>query len=109
MVLYTPPPIYVYVKTRHESIFYNPEVVRELSRLHQNTVIVPVDNASKNYLFVCKEHYVSILVEELGLNSLPGNPTFNRKEFPVSEVLDNHKSVSLPLKWKKNQDVFVKH
>ena len=62
------------VNTRHESIFSDPDVVRELSRLHENFVIVPADKASNNYTFVCKRHYVSILSEELGLNSLPGNP-----------------------------------
>ena len=81
------------VNTRHESIFSDPGVVREISRLHVNFVIVPADKASNNYTFVCKRHYVSILTEELGLNSLPGNPTFNLTDFSVSEVLDNHKLV----------------
>ena len=55
------------VNTRHEFIFSDPDVVRELSRLHDNFVIVPADKASNNYTFVCKRHYVSILEEELGL------------------------------------------
>ena len=42
---------------------------------------------------VCKRHYISILSEELGLNSLPGNPIYNLTDFSASEVLDNHKSV----------------
>ena len=41
------------VNTRYESIFCDPEVVRELSRLNENFVIVPyevlVDKASYNY------------------------------------------------------------
>ena len=56
-------------------------------------VIVPADKASNNYTFVCKRYYVDILVEELGLHSLPGNPTYNLTDFSASEVLDNHKSV----------------
>ena len=59
------------VNTRHESIFCDPEVDKELSRLHENFVIVPADKASNNYTFVCKKYYISILIEELGLNSLP--------------------------------------
>ena len=51
------------VNTRHESIFCDPEVAIELSRLHENFVIVPADNASNNYTFVCKKYYVSILIE----------------------------------------------
>ena len=65
------------VNTRHESIFCDPEVVRELSSLHENFVIVPAVKASYNYTVVCKKYNVSILIEELGLNSLAGNPTYN--------------------------------
>ena len=81
------------VNTRHESIFSDPDVVRKLSRLRENFVIFPADKASNNYTFVCKRHYVSISTEELGLNSLPRNPTYNLTDFSASEVLDNHKSV----------------
>ena len=81
------------VNTRHESIFSDPDVVSELSRLHENFVIVPADNASNNYSFVCKRYYVDILIEELGLHLLPGNPTYNFTDFSASEVLDNHESV----------------
>ena len=79
------------VNTRHESIFCDPEVVRELSRLHENFIIVSADKASYNYTFVCRKYYV--LIEELVLNSLPGNPTYNLSYFSASEVLDNNKSV----------------
>ena len=34
------------VNTRSESIFRGPDVVHELSRLHENFVIVPADKAS---------------------------------------------------------------
>ena len=57
------------VNTRPESIFSDPDVVTELSRLHENFVIVPADKASNNYTFVCKRYYVDILIEELGLSS----------------------------------------
>ena len=76
------------VNTRSESIFRDP--VRELSRIHDNFIIVPADKASNNYTFVCKRHYVDILIEEL--HSLPGNLTYNLTGFSASEVLDNHKS-----------------
>ena len=36
------------VNTRHESIFSDPAVVTELSRLHENFAIVPTDKASNN-------------------------------------------------------------
>ena len=68
------------VNTRHKSIFCDPEVVRELSRLHKNFVIVPADKASNNYTFVCKrkrtwsntvkKYYVNILIEEFSVIKL---------------------------------------
>ena len=61
--------------------------------LHENFVIVLADKASNNYIFVCKRHYVDILIEDFGLHSLPGNPTYNLTDFSASEVLDNHKLV----------------
>ena len=78
------------VNTRHESR-RDPDVVTELSRLHENFIIVPADKASNNYTFVCNRYYVDILIEELHL--LPGNPTYNLTDVSASEVLDNHKSV----------------
>ena len=78
------------VNTRHES---RPWCCHSLSRLHENFVIVPSDKASNSYTFVCKRYYVDILIEELGLHLLPGNPTYNLTDFSSSEVLDNHKSV----------------
>ena len=84
------------VDTRSESIFRDPDVVRELPRLHENFVIVPADEASNNYTFVCKRHYVDILIEELGLHSLPENPTYNLTDFSASEVLTTTNRSSPP-------------
>ena len=81
------------VNTRHESIFSDPDVVIELSRIHKNFVIVPAKQASNNYTFVCKRYYVDILIEELEFHLLPGIPTYDLTYFSASEVLDNHKSV----------------
>ena len=73
------------------TIFRDPDVVHELSRLHENFIIVPADKVYNKYNFVCKKHYVDVLIKEL--NSLPGNPTYHLTDFSASEVLDNHKSV----------------
>ena len=67
--------------TKHESIFCNLEIVREIFRLHENFVIVSTDKASNTYTFVCKQYYVSILIEELEINSLHGNLTYNLTGF----------------------------
>ena len=81
------------VNTRSESIFRDPDVVRELKRLYENFVLVLTGKASNNYTSVCKRHYVDILIEEHWLYSLPGNATYNLTDFSASEVLDDRKSV----------------
>ena len=81
------------VNTRHESIFSDPDVVGELSRLHENFFHSPFRQSIQQLYIFLKRHYVSILTVELRLNSLPGNPTNNLTNFSSSEVLDNHKSV----------------
>ena len=92
------------LNTRSESIFSNPDVVHELSRLHENFVIVPTNKASNNYTFVCKKHYVDILIKEFGLHPLPGNPTYNLTNFSASGVLDNHKSVLTSFRIQTNNE-----
>ena len=72
------------------SIFRDPDVVYELSRLLENFAILPADKASNNYTFACEKHYVEILIKEFGLHSLPWNPTYNPEDFAV---LDNYISV----------------
>ena len=64
----------------------------------------PADKASNNFTFVCKKYYVDILIEELGLHSLPGNPTYNLTNFSASKVLDNHKSILTSFGIQTNND-----
>ena len=59
------------INTRHESIFCDPEVVREPSRLHENFVIVPADKASNNYAYVCRRYCIGILKMNLDLTRFP--------------------------------------
>ena len=75
-----------FVNIRPEYIFRDPDVVHELSRLHENFVIVPADKASNNYTFVCTKHYVDIPIKELGLHSLSGVPKYNLIAVSASEV-----------------------
>ena len=62
-------------------------------RLHENFVILPAYKASNKYTIVHKRHYVSFLIEELGLNSLTANPAYNITDFSASEMPENQKSV----------------
>ena len=66
--------------------------------------IVPADKASNNYNFVCKKHYVDLLIEELGPHSLPGTPTYNLIDFSATEALDNHKSVLISFETQTNNE-----
>ncbi|MCU7801424.1 MAG: hypothetical protein KZQ70_15165, partial [gamma proteobacterium symbiont of Lucinoma myriamae] len=81
------------MSTKTKSVFSDPDVVSELSTIHDSYVVVPADKASNNIVFVCKAHYCNCLKEELGINSTQGNPTYTRTSFSKDEILDNHKSV----------------
>jgi transcription elongation factor Elf1 len=54
------------------------EAVKCLSSLHDKYVIVSVDKASNNMVFVCKSYYFECLIKELGINSnTSSNTTYN--------------------------------
>jgi len=57
------------------SMFNDKGVVDNLTDLHNKSVVVPVDKASNNSVFVCKTYYIDCLVKELGINNKTGNPT----------------------------------
>ena len=58
-------------------------------------VVVPADKASNNIVFVCKTHYINCLMEELGMSTMTGNPTYNLTAMSKDEILQNHRSVML--------------
>ena len=81
------------MSTKTKSVICDPDVVSELSSLHDNYVVVPVDKASNNIVFICKAHYYNCLIKELGINSTHSNPTYTRTSLSKEEILDNHLSV----------------
>jgi hypothetical protein len=64
------------VRTIYPSVFSTPEVSNELERLHEEFVLVPADKACNNIVFVCKGHFYNCILNELGINSTLGNPTY---------------------------------
>ncbi|KAK3091612.1 hypothetical protein FSP39_021192 [Pinctada imbricata] len=80
------------VNTSFEFIFKDPDIITELTYPQEQYVITPADKASNNYTFTCKQYYFDSLVKELGLNSIPGNPTYTPTNLSDSEIIDNHKS-----------------
>ena len=76
---------------RHESVFGNPAVAAQLAEIHEKFVVVPADKASNNIVFVCKTHYINCLMDELGINTMTGNPTYNLTAMSKDEILQNHR------------------
>jgi hypothetical protein len=68
-------------------------VRNELERLHEEFVLVPADKACNNIVFVCKAHYYNCILNELGINSTVGNPTYTPTALSKDEILQNHRSV----------------
>ena len=83
------------VVSRHKSVFDDPDVAAELAEIHEKFVVVPADKASNNIVFVCKTQYVNGLMEELGMSTMTGNPTYNLAAMFKDEILQNHHSVML--------------
>ena len=64
------------------------EAVKCLSSLHDKYVIVPVDKASNNIVFVCKSYYFECLFNELGINNnTSSNTTYKPTSFDKDEIL----------------------
>ena len=52
--------------------------MQSLEELQNQFVIVPIDKASGNIAFVCKQFYAQVLVKELGLDGLAGSATYEK-------------------------------
>ena len=76
--------------TKPKSVLHDPDVLANLSDLHDKYVVVPADKASNNIVFVCKTYYYNCLIKELGFNSTTGNPTYTHTDFTKEEILANH-------------------
>ena len=56
-----------------KSVFDDPAAKAELKKLQSHFVIVPIDKASSNVSFICKQHYATVIKNELRF-SLPITP-----------------------------------
>jgi hypothetical protein len=54
--------------------------------------LVPDDKASNNIVFVCKAHYYNCILNELGINSTFGDPTYTPTALSKDEILQNYRS-----------------
>ena len=78
---------------RGKSVFSNPDAAKTLSTIHDKYVVVPADKAPNNIVFVCKTYYIQCLINELGIDSSTGNPTYKATTLSKEEITDNHRSV----------------
>jgi hypothetical protein len=67
-------------------------VRNELERLHEEFVLVPADQACNNIVFVCKAHYYTCILNELGFNSTFGNLNYTPTALLKDAILHNHRS-----------------
>jgi hypothetical protein len=94
------------MSTIYPSVFTRPEVVNQLRRLYDNFVLVPADNASNNFVFVCKNYYYECLLNELRFTFTSGNPSYTWTNLRRDEILQNHLSVLHTFNIATNQDQF---
>jgi hypothetical protein len=85
------------VRTIYPSVFSKPEVRNELERLHEEFVLVPADKACKNIVLVCKAHYYNCTLNELGINSNFGNPTYIPSALSKAEIRSILDTFNIPV------------
>ena len=71
------------------SVFKNEDVKAELTKLYKDFVVVPIDKASSNVSFICKNHYADVIKRELKFS-------VNRE----NALGDTHENVTLTSTWK---------
>ena len=66
--------------TRSKKTLKDSTVIKYLEELQEKYVMTPIDKADSNIAFICKRHYVQVIVKELGLADTPTStyePIFN--------------------------------
>ena len=64
-------------------MFDDTDVAAELAEIHEKFVVAPADNI----MFVCKTPYINCLMEELGMSTMTGKPTYNLTAMSKEEIL----------------------
>ena len=76
-----------------KSVFDDPAAKAELKKLQSHFVIVPIDKASSNVSFICKQHYATVIKNELRF-SLPITPddkiTYKKINRTSSSIIKSH-------------------
>ena len=67
----------------------DPAVIRDLKKLQDKYVIVPVDKAANNFSFICKKFYLITLVKELGFPN-DSTTTYTLNKSNVNEIISSN-------------------
>ena len=79
------------MSTRSISTFKDPNVAKHLSLLHDKYVIVFVDKAPFNIIFVCKSHYITLRNYALPIHFATLHKIYTPTTLTKEEILDNHR------------------
>jgi len=90
----------------HNVLSFTQECEVYLKKLHRNYVIVPADKASNNYVFVCKNFYLSEISCELGVRynresdswTYDGNITYQASNEQEIDIIDRHARIATSFK-----------
>ena len=74
-----------------KSVFKDADVKIELDKLHKDFVVVPIDKASNNVSFICKNHYADVIKSELKFSLQTDNyNTYEHVNTPSNEIIKSH-------------------
>ena len=74
---------------RKVKIMNDENVKNHLKDLQDKFVITPIDKASNNIAFICKRHYIEVLVKELGLRDGHNN-TYTPVNSNLADIIEKH-------------------
>ena len=80
-----------------ESIFKRDDVQSVINSLHNKYIFVPADKAANNFVIVCKKYYVTVLMNELGIDfntyACLGNVTYKPVQTDGNVIINKHINV----------------
>ena len=78
------------------SVFKNEDAKAELIRLHKDFVMVPIDKASSNVSFICKNHYADVIKKDLKFSvnrEDTSGDTYENINTPANDIIQAHSQV----------------
>ena len=72
-------------------------VIEYLNELHEKYVSVPIDKGAKNIAIICKKHYVTVILKQIGILDA-GNETYEKINKNRKEVIQENLEYNTLLK-----------